>query len=114
MNSIIEKIKFEICSFQNMKRVQTTRKIEIDKTFQSYVIKHFQLNASRYKQSDDLVLAFNLKRFFKHYSNDFTFEINRLEFKLIKQKQTSIRKRVRTLSIKSRELFRISPPHKKY
>lgn len=74
MNKIIEKIKYEICSFHNMKRIQITTKIEIDKNFQNYVIKHFDLNASRYKQSDELVVAFNLKRFFKHHSNDFIFE----------------------------------------
>ena len=103
MNKIVNKIKYEIVSFLNTKkRTEISTRIEIDKDFKELLIKKFKINEFRFKQSNELIDSLKLKNFLNHIvDNDTTLEINRVEFKLIKQKNKTIQKRIRSLTIKS-------------
>ena len=90
----INKIKYELISFHNLKkRTEITTQIEIDKKFKKDLEKNYNLNESRFKESEDFIKNFELKRYFKNENttDHHTYEINRIEFKFLKVKEKSIK-----------------------
>ena len=105
MNKVfIDKIKFEIISFHNIKkRIEITTQIEINKGFKKVLMKNYNFNEYRFKESEQLVKDFRLKRFFinENDRDNQVYEINRIQFKLLKIKEKSIKHNNKLIKLKS-------------
>ncbi len=101
INNLRKKLAFELADFLNKRNlIQVSPKIEIDSEMLRFLVENgFQYH--RYIQSDEIIRRLRLGQFLTHQQNQIGVRITRIEFKLNKIKVKSIKKRIRSIQVKS-------------